>query len=462
MTIQFPGFGGTSGGTGGGADGTDGNSIFIQYSDDGSPPWSDDYDTGDAFIRVAIAQAKPALMSDDWGPAIRIRGADGEVTTTSGFGLSPVGSRYTFTAEDTNNDFQATGIILPDNPADDAVFLVVFRLFDGRGIAQFSGALAKALPVSTAGSDSAANGESLIYEFENGYYLYAAQVSGTRELLLGADIQNDGSELFDTDFVQLYQLTDAQAGSGGGAGNLTRFSVLNSASTYDAAIGNLEVGDTIVFQRFSPAANIEATLVGFDTYKPDAVQTRIDLWLEEVDLSALQANGSVLIRRTSTTGPQIGFALTYEADIADVNAASEFGIQSDVGFGEALAGVQENAREKVNVPVMIHEFSWTSDANQSDVDARYLTAEYLIFEGWIGDNANDQNSFRTSIPRSQIPASFASSAENGRFIGFPRSRTGSARHGARVSLNAGGSLALDPAGSTSSHGEVRVWTSDTP
>ncbi len=54
---------------------------FYQYSTDGtgtgSGAWEDTYADGDAFIRIAVGETKPADASSDWSAAMRFRGVDG-------------------------------------------------------------------------------------------------------------------------------------------------------------------------------------------------------------------------------------------------------------------------------------------------------------------------------------------------------------------------------------------------
>ena len=246
-----------------------------------------------------------------------------------GQGLVPVGSRYAVTPEDTSNAFQATGIILPDNPPDDAAFLFFFRVFEVPEIAQLSGATVKALVTATAGSDPSASGVGL-FDPQNGATMWLGRVAATRELLVGVDVENAGDEFSAGDYIQVFQLS----------------------------------------------------------------------------------------------------------------AAAQ---------GEAA-------------PELVHTFTWSTQAAVADVDARYASATYLRFEGWMGSGSGanvNRHHFSTSIRRADIPADFTN-ARNNIVIGFPRATSGQGIVGAEVSLNAGNSLSLDPISAQAAHGEVRVWTAETP
>lgn len=60
-----------------GADGSDGDSIYVEYSIDGSTSWHSTFTTGDYYMRIKIG------AGGSWGSAIKISGEieDGEITT---------------------------------------------------------------------------------------------------------------------------------------------------------------------------------------------------------------------------------------------------------------------------------------------------------------------------------------------------------------------------------------------
>ena len=125
-----------------------------------------------------------------------------------------------------------------------------------------------------------------------------------------------------------------------------------------------------------------------------------------------------------------------------------------------LPETADSGDSKIDLGQMIHEFDWSNTSNaQSDRDARYTAAEYLIFEGWIGASANPDYPFTTAIKRDLIPAS-GGSMLLGTDTGL---RTQPQFNTAFVEVTlSNNTLTLDPRGATSDYGTVRVWTSDTP
>jgi len=109
----------------------------------------------------------------------------------------------------------------------------------------------------------------------------------------------------------------------------------------------------------------------------------------------------------------------------------------------------------------IHQFAWAGSTNSiSHTDLEYLEHDYLIFEGWIANDANNREFFTTTVKRSLIPATIAGTprAEIGTYAEAAGDRAGTAR----LALSAEGELTLDPGASRSNNGEIRVWGSTSP
>lgn len=125
-----------------------------------------------------------------------------EVDLPIGFGLGQIGDVWNATAAN-NGNYQNTGIVLPDNPADNKIYLFaaawggyspVFRPVTGRVI--------KSLSTGRAGTSSA-SGTEFSLEADGDSNLRAAKTSGGT-LLLG----NGEGAWEATDFFALYEITD--------------------------------------------------------------------------------------------------------------------------------------------------------------------------------------------------------------------------------------------------------------
>ncbi len=155
---------------------------------------------------------------------------------------------------------------------------------------------------------------------------------------------------------------------------------------------------------------------------------------------------------------QVSSAADVSADMQWhlVTAREAAGIQ----VYEELEDVREVAVAKADLPTLIHEFAWTgSQTALTDMDDAYGEAEYLRIEGWCGPNSNNRFAFSTSVKRDEIPSNTT---------GTPMMFISSLRGGGQVnprlliSLQADGTLTLNPQNVHSQDGEVRVWGSATP
>ena len=243
-----------------------------------------------------------------------------------------------------------------------------------------------------------------------------------------------------------------------GAGS---FAVLRGvqASAFNDRFDAVNPGDTIYFVR-SGSPTIEA-VVSFLARRPQgSVGTRVDIWLEDVDLSGIQSSGATFLRTDADdSSTAFGAYVNYQNDVDDVDGLADFTIDNEVNVdAEIFAELERLEREKTVKPIQVHEFSWSDSTNSmTHSDTRYTDAEYLKFEGWAGPSNAQKFYHSTSVRRAEIDATGTATR-----IGFPRSPSGSMRADIAVTLTAAGLLTLNPQTTQSDSGEMRVWVQETP
>ena len=279
------------------------------------------------------------------------------------------------------------------------------------------------------------------------------------------------------------QELDVAAGGTGSVRPLARTTEVNAVDSTDAALSTSITGDqsgldnTRVLTTWSLAGILARVLKAASN-----VQRGVVLLARNQDVAATEndttriptiAHVKTLIDRlapssaTDQTARDAAAAAQRKADAALPLAGGTLtgtltlnGAPTSASHAATKKYVDDNAGGGAGAPapILIHAFTWSNSTNNpDDTDDRYGEHNYLIFEGWIGANANPDYPFTTAIRRANIPTS----GSNMR-LGTARGETGGVSHLVEVTLNNAGRLRLKPRDGSSDYGVVRVWGATYP
>jgi len=211
----------------------------------------------------------------------------------------------------------------------------------------------------------------------------------------------------------------------------------------NAAVGNDQLGTGAVESDNIKDSNVTAGKLADDAVLTDNIKDG------NVTKAKLASDATVVNPNAFTGASLAGSDLTLSrqsgSDPVSITLPSGSGSSTEVTLGS-----------------LIHEFTWGSGttgvtADQTDTDQKYGEAEYLIFEGWIGDNITPKYPFSTAVKRDEIPTTGQTFR-----VGTVRAETGNKSHLVDITLTAAGLMTLSPRGADSDFGRVRVWSSKTP
>ena len=162
-------------------------------------------------------------------------------------------------------------------------------------------------------------------------------------------------------------------GGGGGSSTPTTFTVFRAniaTASYVAALETVNLGDSVILTRFDGPEPVTATL-RYQQIRNSGLpgQSRVDLWLDQIDLSDFQVAGTTILRNALSQA--IGLGLTYASSGDDIDSANQFFIEDETLGAETLALLEDEFREQ--------PASWAMRANTDPIPTDKLTNDADVF-----------------------------------------------------------------------------------
>ncbi len=164
-------------------------------------------------------------------------------------------------------------------------------------------------------------------------------------------------------------------GGGGGSSTPTTFTVLkaNISVSYETVFDAVSVGDIIRFQRFGPPqVSISATVrLTRRRRLADGLSDRIEVWMDEVDLSSIQNSATTLLYRGESGFSVAGLFTNYVSSESELDALNDFFIEDQTLGAETLADLEAELRE---TPA-----SWAMPNSNEPIPTNKLTNDADVF-----------------------------------------------------------------------------------